>query len=253
MVKKFAKRALQAGLDRLGYSMTLTKMRVASEPRTIHFLHIGKAAGSQVKGLAAQLNGRDGDVKILKHHHDVYLRELPKDCEYFFSIRNPITRFKSGFYSRKRKGQPKLYIDWTAHEAQAFADFEHANDLAEALFRDDATGDRAWMAMKAIQHTAQNQSDWFYLRGALFEVQPPIWIIRQEHFEDDLKEFMARADLGVDPSTLQIARDKVGAHANDYTDIPELSELAQENLRRWYAQDVAFYAACTRWLEAQRG
>ena len=48
-------------------------------------------------------------------------------------------------------------------------------------------------------------------------------------------------------------RDAKGAHANDYSDVPELSETGIENLKRWYAQDFAFYDAVETWMALQIG
>src|SRR5215469_6421945 len=100
---------------------------------TIHFLHIGKNAGTQIKFVAQQINQNDENCRIVTHPHEVKLGHLPQGARYFFSIRNPLTRFKSAFYSRKRKGLPRFFLDWSAEEKQVFSSFEHANDLAEAL------------------------------------------------------------------------------------------------------------------------
>ena len=74
--------------------------------REIAFLHIGKNAGTQIMHLAQQLKPHGIHVHQLPHSKKLY--ELPLAINYFFSIRHPITRFKSGFYSRKRKGQPRI-------------------------------------------------------------------------------------------------------------------------------------------------
>lgn len=207
----------------------------------IHFLHVGKAAGTQIKHLAEQ-----SDEQIIVHRHDTRLRDIPRSAPYFFSIRNPVSRFYSGFYSRKRKGRPVYDVPWTKCEAVAFRDFDHANDLAEALFEPGERGVQATQAMISIRHTGQNLVSWFFLQGNIFEVWPPLWIIRQEQFEQDFDEFLNRAGLER-PAAPPADR----LHANDYSDTPPLSELAKEKLRRWYAQDFAFYDACESWLAMQ--
>ena len=216
-------------------------------PQTLHFLHIGKAAGTQVRHLARQINEAQDRWKIVKHDHNKNLRDLDRKDAYFFSIRDPLTRFVSGFYSRKRKGQPRLNVPWTLDEARAFDHFPHANDLAEALFAPGPRGHDAFAAIKAIRHTAKNQVDWFESRGALLWVQPPVWILRQERFDHDWAILMRRLELGTDVNP---TRDAVRAHRNDYADTPPLSALAQSNLRRWYVQDIAFHEMCEAWLQA---
>lgn len=217
-------------------------------PGAIHFLHIGKCAGSQVNHIARQINEKLGTRKIIKQSHEITLLDLDPEDSYFFSIRNPVTRFKSGFYSRKRKGQPKNFSEWTLHEQRAFADFEHANDLAESLFEEGAVGNRAFAAIKSISHTAQNQSDWFCQTGHFLDLRPPVWIIRQEHFANDMDVFLARAGLAAVARSVTSTADPVSSHANDYSGVPDFSEKALANLRRWYEQDFALYSLCEDWM-----
>src|SRR5262249_46523580 len=120
--------------------------------RTIHFLHISKNAGTQIKFVVQQINRNNENYRIEAHPHRIGLKHLPPSADYFFSIRNPYTRFQSGFYSRKRKGAPRLFIDWSPEEEETFSNFEHANDLAEALFEDSTRGYLAFAAMRAIPH-----------------------------------------------------------------------------------------------------
>ena len=214
--------------------------------REIAFLHIGKNAGTQIMHLAGQLKPHGLQVHQLPHTKKLY--EVPPALNYFFSIRDPITRFKSGFYSRKRKGQPRIYVEWTQPEAMAFGKFAHANDLAEALFRNDATGLDAAQAIQSIRHTAMQQIDWFERVGFL-GVRPPVWIIRQENFAADFGIFLERMGLALRFSDLQPAEDAAKAHSNDYSQTPPLSDLAKENLRRWYARDLVFYELCVQWMK----
>lgn len=85
------------------------------EPNTIAFLHIGKTAGTQIQHITQQL--KSYGLNIIKCNHDIKLKNLKNNIPYFFSIRKPSSRFKSGFYSRKRKGQPRIYSEWTKFEA----------------------------------------------------------------------------------------------------------------------------------------
>lgn len=243
LVRTFARKA--------GYDVRRLHKSPSGGKTLVHFLHIGKAAGSQILNVASQVNAKSATKKIVKHDHDFYLKHLPGGEAYFFSIRNPISRFRSGFYSRKRKGQPRTYSEWSASDTVSFGEFEHANDLAESLFEPGLTGQRAWAAMKSIRHTSQNQADWFDCVGHFLEVRPPIWILRQEQFDSDFETFFARADLGLARDAIEVSRDKVTAHANDYTDIPPLSEKAKANLAQWYVQDIAFYDLCTAWMAAE--
>lgn len=245
MSSRFAQATNRAGLE-----VSLRRVyRSTHSKRVVYFPHIGKAAGSQVKQMIEQVNRETSGVYMKPLSHDVTLVDLPEPSDYFFSIRNPITRFRSGFYSRKRRGRPLNDIAWSPHEETAFADFEHAVDLAEALFAPGEKGMRAAAAIKSIRHTAQDQIDWFALAGDIFKVRPPIWVLRQEHLEADMAVLIERLGLDVTP---QPRRDAKGAHANDYSGVPELSEEGIANLERWYVQDFAFYDAVETWMAESR-
>jgi hypothetical protein len=223
--------------------------RITPGREIVHFLHIGKNAGSQLSYLFPRINKQDKvGIRLRKEGHKVTLAMLPPDARYFISIRDPISRFRSGFYSRKRKGKPLYDVEWTADEALAFENFEHANELAEALFLDTERGVAATAAMRSISHLAMNQVDWFPQRGFLFRNRPPVWILRTESFESDLRILLDR--LGID-AEVETTRDEVSSHRNDYSNVPPLSELAVENLKRWYAQDFAFCAMCRDWLNRE--
>lgn len=216
----------------------------------VHFLHIGKAAGTQVGLIAEQINRQSDHLRIITHGHQVRLKDLPSGERYFFSVRDPASRFVSGFYSRKRKGQPRIHAEWTAYERASFERFEHANDLAESIFEPGDPGLHAFCAMKSITHTAMDQVDWFQSTGYFFEVDPPVWILRQESFSDDLGNFMEA--LGCQSLPISPSSNAVSAHRNDYSSIPQLSAKARANLSRWYAQDFEFYARCVAWIERRR-
>lgn len=230
--------------QRAGFEITKLKNKSSLKEGDIAFLHIGKNAGTQIANIALQL--QDYGVTIRTFGHNVKLSELPADAQYFFSIRKPESRFVSGFYSRKRKGQPRVYREWTNHEARAFGLFEDANDLAENLFSDGKIGVQARMAIKSISHTGMQQIDWFQ-RCAFLDQQPPLTIIRQENFVSDMQKLFAIVNVDVDVNEL-ISNDSTSAHKNDYATVSPLSEKALKNLQDWYIQDYYFYAACEDFL-----
>jgi len=216
--------------------------------KKVYFLHIGKNAGNQIKILGSQLNSLQFESKIIFCGHGRKLVDLPKDAMYFFSIRNPVKRFRSGFYSRKRKGQPLNDLDWNPDEKRAFERFEHANDLAEALFRTDETATQAFWAMSGVGHVRDHQFDWFRLAGNFLEDRPPIFIVRQEHFEEDFSSLLHRLGTGLTFDDLEVSEDKNTSHRFDYSEAPTLSQLAISNLELWYRRDVEFYDTCVAWI-----
>jgi hypothetical protein len=213
----------------------------------VHFLHVGKCAGTQIKNLAGQINSHQDKVKIVSHPHGVTLANLPDEEQYFFSIRDPIRRFYSGFYSRLRKGKPRTFSQWSSHEARAFSVFGHANDLAEALSPGSDLEHEATAAMKSISHVSMNQVDWFSRNGFFLHERPPVWIVRTEKFSVDVETLLRRLGYA---GKYEVSDDPLVRHQNDYGDVPPLSEKAIANLRRWYEQDFAFYRMCETWIGA---
>ncbi|NNU82188.1 hypothetical protein HMH01_17255 [Halovulum dunhuangense] len=140
---------------------------------------------------------------------------------------------------------------WSEYDKYAFTIFPEANDLAEALFESSARGRDAVAAIKSIRHTAQNQVDWFYNRGSFLQVRPPVWIIRQEKFEEDFYQFLDKAGLHHLKNRIEIETDPVRAHVGSYSESPKLTEKAIDNLRCWYCQDICFYDMCENWLSSQ--
>ena len=80
----------------------------------VHFLHIRKNAGSQLRYLFEKINAGGWPDPAAAGGAQGHPGDLPPDARYFFSIRDPIARFKSGFYCRKRKSLPRYEIEWTA-------------------------------------------------------------------------------------------------------------------------------------------
>jgi hypothetical protein len=210
----------------------------------VHFLHIGKCAGTAIKDLAERINSLPNGPRILAHGHSKKLNDLPSDADYFFSVRHPVSRFVSAFCMRKRKEQPRLYREWTAGEKEAFERFPEANDLAESLFAPSAAGQAAFAAMQSIGHMSF-QHGWFKVRD-IFAARPPLCVLRQEKLAHDVAHLLRLLD--VDPR-VGLPDDSTRAHRNDYSLTPPLSVKAIENLEAWYAVDIAYYRLIDAWVE----
>jgi hypothetical protein len=95
------------------------------------------------------------------HGHGFSLWDVPQRHPAIFVVRDPSSRFTSGFYSRFREGRPRHYLPWTKAEARAFARFSTPNDLAEELTDpDDAIRDAAYDAMKGVMHVNAHLAYW---------------------------------------------------------------------------------------------
>ncbi len=234
----------QALRDRLIHAVD----RIVGYPRdAIHFLHVPKTAGSQIKLVMRHVNQGRFRNRIRAHEHEVRLLDLPKGQRYFFSTRDPISRFRSALHWREIKRHTQPEARWKTCETHAFQQFTSANELAEALFLSDRLGVDAALAMKSIRHTSRNLIDTFTLHGFDLFLRPPVWIIRIEHLREDLAEFLRRIGYS---GPVEATGDDPAARRQTYDGAPPLSDLAKQNLRRWYAQDFEFLRACETWLEA---
>jgi hypothetical protein len=116
----------------------------------------------------------------------------------------------------------------------------------EALFEEGDAGFRAMCALQAIGHCAKQQIQWFNKTGTFFDVHPPMAILRQERFAEDMAGFLRQ--IGHDSEAVALCDDPDRAHRTDYTDTPPLSEKALANLRAWYRPDYEFYKWCGQWV-----
>lgn len=211
----------------------------------VNYLHIGKTGGSQIKYILNRNSKKNFKFKIL--HHSIKLSNLPYNEKYFFSIRDPISRFRSAFFYRKNKGLPGVFQDWKLHEKKAFEIFSNANDLAENLFKSNTIGNCATAAMLSISHLCNQQSGWFE-KNAFFDLRPPVHIIRQEHLKDDMNVLLKKLFTQNDYD-LNLTDDENVSRKNKYPKDSKLSSLALMNLNKWYSSDIYFYKLCEDWIK----
>jgi len=198
----------------------------------VHFLHIGKTGGT---ALRAALDGTE--TNVIKHDHKTRLCHIPNGEKVFFFIREPCSRFVSGFNSRRRRGLPRHYTPWSEGERIAFKTYPTANSLAESLFT--TTHERAAAAFHSIRHVRSSIYDWIisdrYLSSRCSDI---VLIGLQEQLEKDLQLLK---NIGVIPQSAVLPVDPVAAHRSIDNFEEPLSEKAIENLTRWYKRDVRFY------------
>lgn len=209
------------------------------------FIHVGKAGGTYL-GAALRVLAKEAgiDIEFTSHQGRIpgILRDNP-GSQVIFSVRDPLEIFVSGFYSRQRKGAPRYHREWTPREAEAFARFSTANELAEALSADDtAVREAAAEGMRAIQHVRKNLRG--YLKGPVFlrkHKNRIRFIFNQASLDEDLS-FMYRAyGLNV-PNKI---RDNPRLRHENPSDIDRnLSALARRNLVEHYKVDLKIYRTC---------
>lgn len=215
--------------------------------QVVHFLHVSKTGGTAIKHVL-KLHLATPEYAIVLHGHRQTLRDVPKSDKVIFCLRDPISRFVSGFYSRLRQGQPRYFVRWSADEETAFSHFDTPNRLALALSStDDEERIRAEQAMQGIVHVKDGYAKWFESEGYLLSRLPDIFLIGfQETLAQDFE--LLRSKLGL-TYRVQLPTDDVTAHRIPNNLDKKLDAEAIENLRRWYAADFRFYALCRRICE----
>jgi Sulfotransferase family len=229
----------------------------------VHFVHVRKTGGLAVKQalLDARLAAFAGEEPrrlpktpygriVLHRRHNFRVRDVPEGDHVFFFVRDPAARFVSGFYSRKRKGQPRHHVEWSAAERQAFETFPTPQRLAAALSSaDEKERRRARRAMRKLRHLQPMWRSVGRARGLRRRADQILFVGRQETIEDDWERLKTILEL---PPDLGLPSDPVLAHRNDPALDTSLDALALDNLRRWYRRDYRLLAHCDR-LRAERG
>ncbi len=214
----------------------------------IHFLHIGKTGGTAIKFALGPIAQKHS---IVLHEHRIRLRDVPEEEPVFFFIRNPLTRFVSGFNSRLRRGLPRYFSPWNSVEAWAFESFPSASCLGEGLSDPDAARkEQARSAMTGIDHVGLTYGYWFSSFDELRERNGPSFVGLQEHLDKDFERL--KLILGL-PQDLALPNDAVAKHSTPAEFDTNLSDRAKVNLYDWFANDVSFYEACKELRRSQLG
>jgi hypothetical protein len=207
-----------------------------------HLLHIGKTGGTAMKDALRPVRTA-GRYELLLHGHGTRLNNIPVGEPVFFVIRDPVERYVSGFNSRLREGRPRYLLPWTPLEKVVFERYPSADSLGRALSNEDPLERRrAAAAMMSLQHVRDSYWDWFrtreYFQRRLPDVLMIMWVPDLTHSFPQLREA-----LGL-PATVVLPNDDVRAHRTPTGADRSLSDLAQENLERWYARDYVFLELC---------
>lgn len=221
----------------------------------VHLLHIRKSGGTAIKFALNQAAKRAGEEQlttaygpIIRHPHAFRLGDVPEGEFAIFSLRDPATRFVSGFYSRLRKGAPRYNRPWSEDETKCFEWFSTPQELAHALAQGDGEDrDRAEFAMNSIRHlkfpliwwTGEAQKLWRRLPHVLY-------IARQETLTDDWERLKVLFDI---PKDIELPDDDKKAHRLTGNVDKSLTPEMLEALRDWYAADYELLELC----ESARG
>lgn len=207
--------------------------------RIVHVLHIGKTGGTAIKH-ALRRHRTGPDHGLVLHEHRTTLMDVPRGDQVVLFLRDPISRFVSGFYSGMRQGRPRYVVPWDEREAAAFSRFTTPNQLAVALSSEDPERRaHAEAAMRSIRHVEYGFGTWLGSEGYFRSRLPDIFFIGfQETLAADFDRLVSRLGLS---ARVRLPTDEVAAHRTPPDLDRTLDPVATENLRRWYADDFRLY------------
>lgn len=210
----------------------------------IHFIHIGKTGGTSIIHALRQYRGKK--YVFILHPHQTVLSDIPIGEKYFFSVRDPVTRFQSAFYSRQRQGKPKYDVKWSKSEAKCYKWYSTpeklALDLSSLLLWKRR---RAKFAMRSIMHIKSGFWNWFINdEYFLSRREDLIGVLRQENLSEDFDKL--KQILSIKDKNVMLPRNKVDAFKNPADISYMMSTKAIRNLKRWYSKDYEFLEVANR-------
>ena len=230
--------------EKIEYPYFLWKYRLIArvQKKTIvHFLHIGKTGGTALKNALKNKEKPLVNNKyiIISHPHFVGLNHVFKGEKIFFFVRNPVDRFVSGFYSRKRKGMPHIYNEWRKEEAIAFNTFDTPNELALGLTSSDKKIRRqAYEGIMSIGHLKTSYWDWFKHETLLEKkISDIIFVGSQKNLGSDFEKLREILEI---PKSHQLPKNEVAKHKNPENYDRTLDDQSIKNLKWWYKKDYYF-------------
>jgi len=169
------------------------------------------------------------------------LRDAKRGEKVFFFVRDPIDRFVSGFYSRKRKGMPRIYNEWSGNEREAFNNFKTPNELGLALSnKNRKVREQAIKAMQSIGHVNTSYWDWFKNRAYFMDRMGDILLVGEQRKLGE--NFLKLKELLGLPEALALPKDRTNTHKNPENVDKNISPKARKNLEKYYSKDYEFLA-----------
>jgi Sulfotransferase family len=213
----------------------------------LHLIHVSKSGGSTLRYAireARKANGGELDSPwgpIWGHNHLFTMSDLEEGDMAVFALRDPITRFVSGFYSRLREGAPRYHIRHTRAERRAFEWFPTPQELADALAeKRGKERRRATIAMESIGHVKRRMTFWTGTPDSLRRnLDRVLYIARQETLSEDWEKLKDLLDL---PREVMLSGDDTIAHRTEYVGDRTIGKKGTRALRKWYAEDYELLA-----------
>jgi len=218
------------------------QQREEPEQPAFVFLHLGKTGGGSVRQLLRPIRSQWAAVG----HHGTLdeIHQRWPEAPIVFFVRDPVTRFVSGFNNFRRavvhKSTGKLpsQIELVAHTL-----FTTANELAEGLASNDPrTRSAAEWAVTRLGFLRNHLTANLHSAAAVDRHRPHLALIGLfERFDVSVSAMRAALDL---PPTLRLPTDESTAHRGLRHLPTRLSPVGHAAVAHWYRADIELYAHC---------
>jgi hypothetical protein len=208
----------------------------------VHVLHIGKTAGTAL-GHTLVEHAHSSPYELVFGGHELTLADVPRGEKAVVTLRDPLSRYVSAFNGRLREDRPRYHYPWTDEERLAFERFTTPDELGVALSaRNPLRRRRAERAMRGIGHVKTSYRSWLGDERQLREREDDLFFIAfVERLDDDFE--LLKRKLGF-PAEARLPADDTVAHRTPADFTRDVSPVAQQNLSRWYAEDLALVELC---------
>lgn len=206
----------------------------------VHYLHIRKTGGTAIKS-ALSTHIYTPNAVLHLHPHRIRLSDIPRGDKLFFAVRDPVSRYVSGFMSRLNQSRPATFVPWSEKETEAFETFSDPESLALALDPSHPLHQQARCAMVSISHLNSMQWDW--LGGPeIFHARADqiLWPAFQETLNDD---FLILKELLQLPESVEMPKGQSAANRFGQPK-PNLSPDAVNLVKDWYRADYELIEIC---------
>ena len=208
----------------------------------VHILHIYKTGGTALKHALEDVS-RTTSHAIFSQKHSIGLDCIPRGHKVVFVVRDPVTRFVSGFYDRKREGRPRYHTPWSKAERATFERFETPGAIGEALATGGEPSEAARAALASLDRMTVPWSAWLGSTDDFLIRRPDILLVgRQETLAADFDKL--RQLLGL-PDDARLPLNDVDAHRARNVD-RGMSETARAALTSAFSEDYAWLALLER-------
>ena len=205
---------------------------------TFIFFHISKTGGTAIKSALVNKHPQKGKIRWMRHATKLSDVERGEKKIIFF-IRHPISRFISGYYSRKNCGRPAHYKQWTENERLFFEKFGTINKLCDSLSSFNILERRKARKLRgAVKHLTRRHSyeEIFTSIDYLKERGKEIYFVGfQEKLELDFNSLCRKLNIHA-----SLPKDEYAAHKGNY-DIEFPSQRRLATLQKFLEKDIEIY------------